>query len=151
MRFIYIFAFFCAGFFQADIGFAKAIEIRSENFIISGDMRQKDGENLLRDLEVFRKNIFKMLGVNGAPEIVPVKVYVAKNEKAMKYVTGTAGFGGVYTTTHNGPSFVLNGKHGFKKGGGARHIALHEYTHHIVGAYTMILMPIVCGRKYGCR
>ena len=120
---------------------AKPIEIRSENFILSGDLRQKDGEGLLRDLEIFRKNVFKVLGVNGAPEIIPVKVYVTKNEKGLKEVIGTGGFGGMYTMTHNGPAFVLNGKNGFHRGEGARHIALHEYTHHIVGAYTELDYP----------
>ncbi len=126
---------------RSDIGSAKDIEVRSDNFIISGDVRQKDAEALLRDLEVFRKNVFKVLGVNGAPEIVPVQVYVAKNEKALKSVIGVGGFGGMYTMTHNGPAFVLNGKAGFRRGGQARHIALHEYTHHIVGAYTKLDYP----------
>lgn len=124
-----------------DTSFAKAVEIRSENFILSGDIKQKDGEGLLRDLEFFRKNVFKVLGVNGAPEIVPVQVYVAKNEKALKSVIGVGGFGGMYTMTHNGPAFVLNGKAGFRRGGQARHIALHEYTHHIVAAYTELDYP----------
>ena len=141
MKLIYIFAFVSAACLHADISFAKDLEIRSENFIISGDVRQKDAEGLLRDLELFRKNVFKVLGVNGAPEIVPVRVYVAKNEKALKSVTGVGGFGGIYTMTHNGPAFVLNGKAGFRRGGKARHIALHEYTHHIVGAYTELDYP----------
>ena len=127
---------------RPEIGHAKDIEIRSENFILSGDVRQKDAENLLRDLELFRKNVFKVLGVNGAPEILPVRVYVAKNEKTMKAMTGVGGFGGLYTMTHNGPAFVLNGKAGFRRGGLARHIALHEYTHHIVGAYTELDYPL---------
>ena len=127
---------------RPDICHAKNIEIRSENFILSGDVRQKDAENLLRDLELFRKNVFKVLGVNGASEIVPVRVYVAKNEKTMKAMTGVGGFGGLYTMTHNGPAFVLNGKAGFRRGGLARHIALHEYTHHIVGAYTELDYPL---------
>ncbi len=115
---------------------AKNIEITSENFILTGDLRQKDGEGLLRDLELFRKNIFKVLGVSGEPEIIPVRVYVTKNEKGFKTITGNSGFDGLYTMTHNGPAFVLNGKNGFRRGDGARHIALHEYTHHIVSAYT---------------
>jgi len=121
--------------------YAKTIEVRSDNFIITGDMRQKDGEGLLRDLEIFRKNVFKVLGVNGAPEIIPVKVFVTKNEKDLTKVTGQGGFGGMYTTTLNGPAFVLNGKAGFRRGGGARHIALHEYTHHIVSTYTELDYP----------
>ena len=45
-----------------EVSFAKQIEIKSENFIITGDLRQKDGEALLRDLELFRKNVFKISG-----------------------------------------------------------------------------------------
>jgi hypothetical protein len=141
MRLLAICGFFFFTLFRFDYGFAKDIEMRSENFILSGEFRQKDGEGLLRDLELFRKNVFKVLGVNGAPEIVPVRVYVAKNEKSLKNITGVGGFGGMYTMTHNGPAFVLNGKAGFRKGGQARHIALHEYTHHIVSAFTKLDYP----------
>lgn len=141
MRLLAAFFLFLLVLSRPDIGFAKDIEVRSDNFIISGDVRQKDAEGLLRDLELFRKNVFKILGVNGEPEIVPVRVYVAKNEKALKSITGVGGFGGIYTMTHNGPAFVLNGKAGFRRGGQARHIALHEYTHHIVAAYTELDYP----------
>ena len=141
MRFLVVFFFVFLSLARPDIGFSKDIEVRSDNFIISGDVRKKDAQSLLRDLEFFRKNVFKILGVNEAPEIVPVRVYVAKNEKAFKSVTGVGGFGGMYTMTHNGPAFVLNGKAGFRRGGQARHIALHEYTHHIVGAYTELDYP----------
>jgi len=142
MRLFAVFIFVFIGFFRPTISEAKQIEIRSENFIISGDLRQKDGEALLRDLELFRKNVFLILGVDGRPEVIPVRVYVAKNEKGFKAITGTGGFGGMYTMTHNGPAFVLNGKNGFRRGEGARHIALHEYTHHIVSTYTHADYPL---------
>ena len=141
MRFLAAFFLLLLVLGRPDIGFAKDIEVRSDNFIISGDVRPKDAEGLLKDLELFRKNVFKILSVNGAPEIVPVRVYVAKNEKALKSVVGVGGFGGMYTMTHNGPAFVLNGKAGFRRGGQAHHIALHEYTHHIVAAYTELDYP----------
>ena len=97
MKFIAVLIFICSVIARPDIGIAKTVEMSSENFILTGDIRQKDAEGLLRDLELFRKNVFKVLGVNGAPEIVPVRVYIAKNEKALKFVTGVGGFGGVYT------------------------------------------------------
>jgi len=48
------------------LGFAKNLEIRSENFIITGNVSKKDGKALLRDLELFRKNVFKLLGARCA-------------------------------------------------------------------------------------
>lgn len=140
IRLLFVFAVFALSFAPL-LATAKPIEVSSENFVISGDMKQKDAEGLLRDLEIFRKNVFKVLGVNGSSEIIPVKVYVTKNEKGLKAITGTGGFGGMYTMTHNGPAFVLNGKNGFRRGEGARHIALHEYTHHIVSTYTELDYP----------
>ena len=134
--------------FIPSICFAKPIEIRTDNFIIAGDVGEKDGQALLRDLELFRKNMFKLLGVNEQPEIIPVKVYIAKNGKALKGITGVGGFGGMYTMTHTGPAFVLDGKNGFKRGGGARHIALHEYSHHIVSAYTELDYPLWYNEGY---
>ena len=141
MKLIIVLLSFLAALIRPDISFAKNIEIKSENFIISGNLRQKDGEGLLRDLEIFRKNVFKVLGVDGSPEVVPVRVFVTKNEKELASVVGVGGFGGMYTMTLNGPAFVLNGKNGFRRGDGARHTALHEYTHHIISTYTQLDYP----------
>ncbi len=121
---------------------AKTIELTSENFVLYSEGKEKDAAALLRDLELFRKNIFIVYGVTQRPELVPVHVYITKNDKSLKKITGTSGFSGQYTTTHNGPAFVLNGKKGFGRGAQARHIALHEYSHHIVAAYTNKNFPL---------
>lgn len=127
---------------------AKPIEIKSENFILRGDVRSKDGETLIRDLEIFRDNLFRLYGKTPKPEIIPVPIYAVKNEKQMTYVTGSKGFGGLYSTTLRGPAFVLNAKRGFGRKGSARHIALHEYSHHITASFVKEHFPIWYNEGY---
>ncbi len=128
--------------------FAKNLEIRSDNFVLRGNVKEKDGEALLRDLEVFRDNLFQLYGKAGTPEIVPVPIYIVKNGKDMKFVTGTANFGGMYTTTLRGPVFVLNAKKGLGRKTKARHTALHEYTHHITASFVIDHFPLWYNEGY---
>lgn len=122
--------------------FAKTIEIKSENFVLVGSVRETDGKALLLELEQYRQAILQMLGVeNPIPEIVPVRIYTVSGDKGLKLLTGRTDIGGVYTSTIEGPVFILNSKSGFRRGNHARKIALHEFTHHVLAAYTNQVYP----------
>ena len=121
---------------------AKWVEIESENFIFRGDVSVKDGEYLIRELEGYRANILGMYGLVGKPEVVKVPVYSVKNSKMLKAVYGTDNVGGVYTTDFRGPIFLLSSQRGFGNGKEARYIAFHEYSHHLIAAYTATKYPL---------
>ena len=115
---------------------AAWVEVRSENFVLRGDLGERDAVDLVKDLEGFRYNVLSLYGVKPRPEIVPVPVYTIRNDKTMKSVYGTDNVGGVYTTDLRGPVFLLSSKRGFGRGNEARYISFHEYSHHLLAAYT---------------
>lgn len=115
---------------------ASWVEVESENFIFRGDVNPKDGEALVRDLETFRANVLRLVGTTGKPERVKVPLYSVKNKRMLKSVYGTDNIGGVYTTDFRGPIFLLSSQGGFGRGKEARYIAFHEYSHHLLAAYT---------------
>ena len=122
---------------------AKSIEIKSENFVLIGNVRESDGKALLLELEQYRQAILQLLGAqNPGSEVIPVRIYTVRGDKELKLLTGRTDLGGVYTSTIEGPVFILNSKSGFKRGKQARHIALHEFTHHLLAAYTNEIYPL---------
>ena len=120
---------------------AKPLRLSSDNFVLEGNINAAKGQKLLTDLELYRESLFHFMGENFAGEPIPVKIYVAKNDKALGEISGERGFGGLYTRTHNGPSLLINGKIGFGRKGQVRHIALHEYSHHLFNSYIPYSLP----------
>jgi len=117
------------------------IEVKSENFILQGDVYEREAKTLIKDLEIFRSSLFKMLGQEPKPERIPVKVYAIKNSTTFQDIVKNKTIGGVYKNTSQGPIFVLDAKGGVKPGDAARKIALHEYVHHIINEYTNQKFP----------
>ncbi|MBL4616906.1 MAG: hypothetical protein JKY46_04365 [Robiginitomaculum sp.] len=124
---------------------AKPVEIKSENFILIGDISPSAGKHLLTEMEKYRFAIMDLYGVRSLPEPIPVRIYTAMGARELKDMSGLSGIGGVYTSNIEGPIFMLNAKGGFGHGKSGRKIAIHEYTHHLVAAYTDQYYP----RWYG--
>lgn len=120
---------------------AKTIEVKSENFVFVGDVKQKDATALVTELEQYRSAILTLFHVNPIREPMPVRIYGVRGIKNVEKLTGIAGIAGAYATTIEGPVFVLNAKAGFRRGDQARKVALHEYTHHLLATYTSNVYP----------
>ncbi|MCF6219703.1 MAG: hypothetical protein L3J65_01190 [Robiginitomaculum sp.] len=135
--------FSLTGFCFSVTAVAKTIEIKSENFVFVGNVREKDGKALILELEQYRQAILQIVGIKDIkPEIVPVRIYAVKSSKELKLLTGRTDIAGVYKSTIDGPVFILNAKSGFKRGKRARYIALHEFTHHLLATYTRDRYPL---------
>lgn len=111
---------------------AAEIEVKSENVVFVGDVPQEAGERLVRNLEIYRDTIIALVGLKGKPDNEKLRVYGAKNTKALKKYTGRGGAAGVYTNGADGPVFVTITKGGFEQGRWSSQVALHEYGHHIL-------------------
>lgn len=126
---------------MAPLAAAEWVEARSENFIFRGDVSAKDAQMFVRDLEVFRRNIFEALVAEGTPEPIPVQIYAIRDKKQIKQIFGQSDFAGLYQTNLQGPAFILNSKKQLRRGDAARKIAFHEYTHHLISLYTQRQYP----------
>jgi len=128
-------------------GFAYAdwVEARSENFIFTGDTSEKKAALIVNELEEYRSILFKALNLKGIdPEVIPVRIYGVKSGKTLseiKKLTGFSNAAGLYTTTREGPSFLVNISGSFSKNSPARQITYHEYTHHIISTYSNRVYP----------
>jgi tetratricopeptide (TPR) repeat protein len=120
---------------------ADWVEARSENFIFVGKTSEKKAKTILRELEEYRTIIFKVLGIDVIPEMVPVRIYGVKSSNTIEKMTGQIRAAGVYRTTYEGPVFILDISGDFSKNSDARQIAYHEYTHHLVATYSNTVYP----------
>ena len=120
---------------------AKTIEVKSENFILVGDISKSSATGLIEDLEEYRSAIFQIFRATPGPEKIPVRIYTLKSSDEIEKVTGMAKSAGVYTVTNDGPVFVLSSKSGFRKDNRAAKIAYHEYTHHLMARFTSQKYP----------
>jgi|GEM_PF-1831068 len=128
-------------FIFAPAAHGKWVEVESENFLLTGRVKQKNAEDLLRDLEIYRAAILKLLKIKATPESTKVKVLAVKDAEALESLIGRNDFDGVYTASVSGPYFILNAKNGFKRNDRSRHTAIHEYTHHLLQTYSPNRFP----------
>lgn len=120
---------------------SAGVEIKSENFVLVGDVSEREGKRLIKDLEIFRLSLFKMLNADLKPEATPVKIYAINHTTVFQDLVKNETVAGVYKKNSIGPIFILDAKKGFKPGEGARRVALHEYVHHVIATYTNQKFP----------
>lgn len=128
-------------FVSSSFAQSAGVEVKSENFILIGDVSEREGERLLKDLEIFRLSLFKMFKVDLKPETTPVKIYAFKSTKLFQDLVKNETVAGVYKKNAKGPIFVLDAKGGFKPGEKGRRVAMHEYVHHVIETYTNLDFP----------
>ncbi|GGD07402.1 hypothetical protein [Aquisalinus flavus] len=120
---------------------AEPLEIRSTNFIFVGDVREDDALKLVKDLEIYRATVLALAGLNSRTEVRPVRIYGVGSGKEISKFTNMSNIGGVYTLRDDYPVFVMVSDGGFDDEDFSRHVALHEYAHHIIGSYTEEYFP----------
>jgi len=120
---------------------ASGVEVRSENFILQGDISERNAKRIIKDLEIFRLSLFKMLQQELQPEKRPVKIYAFRSTKAFQSIVKNKTVAGMYRDLGDDAVFVLDGKGDFKSGDQSRKVALHEYVHHIIANYTNQRFP----------
>lgn len=121
---------------------AKPIKVTSENFEFYGDTSEKSAISLVESLEAYRAILFSLYKIDPGPEYIPVKIYGFKTQSRIEALTGMSNIGGLYTTTIEGPVFLLTTEGGFKKGKAASRIAYHEYTHHVLSSVASKTYPV---------
>jgi len=134
---------FSALFLMSSLPYAQAqgVELRSENFILKGDISEREAKRLVKDLEIFRLSLFKMLNQTPRPEKQEVEIFAFRDVNSFQEVVKNKTVAGVYSRKGSRAVFVLNAQGGFKEDSPGRRIAMHEYVHHIISAYTNQTFP----------
>lgn len=119
----------------------KGIEVKSDNFILIGDLYTSEAEDLITDLEIFRTAMFKILKLEPKKENPPVRIYAIKDTNKFQEIVQDPNVAGKYRNSSQGAIFVLDAKGGFDEDGRARRVAMHEFVHHVISAYTNQSFP----------
>ncbi len=135
------FAVFVSALFGGVDSNAKPISVISENFEFYGDASEKAATEFVESLEAYRAILFTIYDINPGPEYLPVKIYGFKSQSRIEKLTGRNNIGGLYTTSLEGPAFLLSTEGGLKRGKPALTIAYHEYTHHVLSGFTNKVYP----------
>lgn len=121
---------------------AKWLEITSDNFIFVGDVKEEDARKLISDLEIYRATILALTNVEARNEVRPVRIYGARSTSKVKDLTGISNVSGVYTTSDDGPVFIMEMANGVDPGDWSRNVALHEYAHHVINSFLEDYIPL---------
>jgi hypothetical protein len=138
MRFLFI---LCLWFIGAVPVSAAWTEAKSENFIFVGDVSEKRAKLIVSELEEYRSTIFNLFKWGAETELMPVRVYAVEDSKDIEDITGNEWASGIYTSSSEGPVFIISVKGGFRKNSPARNTAYHEYTHHLINMYSGGIYP----------
>lgn len=117
------------------------IEVKSENIIFYGDVKEKDAKRLVQNLETYRSVILTLSKVENRPDDVPLRIYAFRKESSLNRFAEARGISGQYRDTPEGPIFLTVSAGGFKENRWSTQVALHEYSHHVLHALSQDNYP----------
>ena len=111
---------------------AAWVEVETENFVFVGETSEKNAKRIVRDLEVYRRTVLALVGVEETPEQRKVRVFGLRGSGDIAKVTGRKQISGIYTNGDDYPVFVTDLSGGIKN---VRSTSYHEFAHHILNSY----------------
>lgn len=104
-------------------------EYQSENFTVYSDVPEHRANQLMRDLERFRRTALSFTGQEETPENKSLRVFHFRDSGEFERFTGDHKIAGLYRETWEGPIiFSREGDHGIAGSG----LIFHEYVHHLM-------------------
>ncbi len=109
--------------------YSRWFEHSSENFVLYSDMRPRQAERLLTELEKFRYGVLLLTNLDTSPESAPAFVFAPTSHTYFRELVGSDFVAGIYL--HNvfnskmvvGPDWI---------GSGRLETLFHEYVHHLM-------------------
>ena len=113
-------------------------EYQSENFTVYSDVPEPRVNELMRDLERFRRTAIRFTGQEETPENKKLRVFHFRDSREFGKFTGDRKIAGLYRETWEGPLiFSRDGDHGISGSG----LIFHEYVHHLMRERSGITYP----------
>ena len=110
-------------------------EYRSKHFIYYSDHDEKEVNESLRELEVFRAVMFDVLQLDSSRAVPPVKVYAFKSQRDFDATKRGGNIAGYFRDDFRGPYMAIgNGSSGMQT-------VFHEYIHYLVKATGSVNYP----------
>ena len=117
---------------------AAWVEVETDNFVFLGETSEKSAKRFLRDLEIYRRTVLALVGVDDTPEQRKVRVFGLRGSGDIARITGRKQIAGIYTDGDDYPVFVTDLTGGIKN---VRATSYHEFAHHILNSYGVAYYP----------
>jgi len=114
---------------------ADPIKVESENIIFYGDASPKLGKQVVEKMEIYRKLIMTLSGIDPQPDKQKLTIYAFDDVPDLAKFAGMRGVAGVYTQGFDGPLMITPLKGALDQDSFNNQVALHEYSHHILHGY----------------
>jgi len=125
----------------AQPAFADPIKLESENIVLYGDVDPKRAQQTLRKMEIYRKLLMTLGGVDLAPDRKKLTIYAFDTDADLRKFAGIRGVAGLYTQGYDGPIMLTPLADTKKQDSFTNQVALHEYSHHVLHGYMDTAYP----------
>jgi len=122
-----------------------SIQVRSDNFTLSGKIDGAQGIEMISELERFRSALLETHGLPATSIDQRVDIYVVSDPEIYSILGVDESFVAIYTQTNAGPRALINGSsEAFDASSGSvlRHGLRHEYAHHFTQTYLRLTEPV---------
>jgi len=122
-----------------------SVQLRSENFTLSGNIDGAQGVDMISELERFRAALLEIHGLPSSSQDNRLEIYVVSDPEIFDILGVEENFVAIYSQTNAGPRALINGSAGaFDASSGSvlRHGLRHEYAHHFTRTYLGLTEPV---------
>jgi len=126
---------------MASAAHSAPLVAESENIVLYGDVSPQRAKATVQKMEIYRKLIMTLSGVKPTADKQKLTIYAFNSIPELAKFTGTRGIAGLYTHGFDGPIMLtpLAGEN--QQDSFNNHVALHEYSHHVLHGYMDIAYP----------
>lgn len=113
------------------------LEVRTENFRVRSDLREKDAIELIRYLELFRAAVLVITNVSSTESTIPTNIYVLSRGGDFTKLGVDRDFAGVFVPGQRSNMIIMRNVHGMKE----TSTILHEYVHFLMHNQSRLNYP----------
>ena len=121
--------------------YAEPLKAESANIVLYGDVNPNQAKQTIEKMEIYRKLIMTLGGVDLAPDKQKLTIYAFDSDSDLRKFTGMRGVAGLYTHGYDGPIMLTPLADTKKQNSFNNQVALHEYSHHVLHGYMDIAYP----------
>lgn len=120
---------------------SSAVQARTPNFTLSGDLSAEAAIDMISELERFRAALLEVHDVPAGTTDQVVDIYIIHDEDMFQVLGVPETFIAVYSIANVGPRVLVNGNVLRDHPERLRHSLRHEYVHHFNSLYQKTVIP----------
>lgn len=118
-----------------------AVQIQSDNFTLSGEMKTSNAIEMISELERFRSALFEIHDIPSSTPDQRVDMYIVSDPDIFTVLGLSEDFIAIYQPTIAGPRALINGNAAAGDLADLRNSLRHEYVHHFISSHRQKVTP----------